>query len=535
MLLKRETTADTGAAERAGRRALIGLAVLGLPTILVALDMSVLYLVLPHLGADLGASSVQQLWITDIYGFMLAGLLVTMGTLGDRIGRKRLLLIGAGAFAVASALAAYSTSPEMLIATRALLGIAGSTIMPSTMALISVMFKDRRQHSMAIAVWMGCFMGGTALGPVVGGVLLEFFWWGSAFLLGVPIMVLLLVLAPKLLPESRNPAAGRLDLPSVALLLAAILPIVYGLKQLARDGAGTMQILAIVVGTSGGILFLRRQRRLSDPMLDLRLFGNRTFSSALALTMFAGLTAANQLFVSFYMQSVEELSPVATALWLLPSAIAMVVVILVAPILIRWTRPAYAIAGGLVVAAIGFLMLTQLDGSGNLPLLVSGLVVANLGIGPMAGLCATLAMQSTPAEKAGLAASTTSTAGEFGIAMGVVTVGVVGTAIYRDQITISPGIPAEAADTARDSIVGAISVAERLPAPDAANMLDNAYQAITASLHGSAAICAALVLAAAALTLTALRHVPPSGREKSHEAPVTPVSEPVGVNTGGQE
>jgi DHA2 family multidrug resistance protein-like MFS transporter len=478
------------------------------------LDISVLYLALPHVGADLGASSVQQLWITDIYGFMLAGLLVTMGTLGDRIGRRRLLLIGAGAFAVASVLAAYSTSPEMLIATRALLGIAGSTIMPSTMALISVMFKDRRQHSMAIAVWMGCFMGGTALGPVVGGVLLEFFWWGSAFLLGVPIMVLLLVLGPKLLPESRDRGAGRLDLPSVTLLLAAILPTVFGLKQLARDGIGTVQILALVAGTACGILFVMRQRRLSEPMLDLRLFGNRVFSTALALTMFSGLTAANQLFVSFYMQSVEELSPAATALWLLPSVLAMVVVIQVVPVLIRSIRPAYVIAGGLVVAAIGFLMLTQLDDGGNLPLLVTGLVVANIGIGPMAGLCATLAMQSTPPEKAGLAGSTTSTAGEFGIAMGVVTVGVVGTTIYREQITISPGLSVEAAETARDSIVGAMAVAERLPAPDAANLLDDAYQAITSSLHGSAVICAVFVLIAAGMTLAALRHLPPSGQEE---------------------
>ncbi|WP_371785848.1 MFS transporter [Streptosporangium subroseum] len=510
MAITRKTT-GTEPGERARRQALAGLAVLGLPTFLVALDLSVLYLALPHLGADLGADSVQQLWITDVYGFMLAGLLVTMGTLGDRIGRKRLLLIGAGAFAAASALAAYATSPEMLIASRALLGVAGSTIMPSTMALISVMFTDRRRHSMAIAVWMGCFMGGAALGPVVGGVLLEFFWWGSVFLLAVPVMGVLLVLAPKLLPESRNAAAGRLDLPSAALLLATILPVVFGLKQLARDGAGPVQILAILAGTACGVLFLRRQRRLSDPMLDLGLFRDRTFSAALALTMFAGLTGANQLFVSLYMQSVEELSPVATALWLIPSAVAMVVIMQVVPILTRRIRPAYVIAGGLAVAAIGFLMLTRLDGDGNLPLLVTGLVVANLGIGPMGGLCAALAMQSAPPEKAGLAASTTSTAGELGIALGVVTVGVAGTAVYRGQMTVSPDIPAAAADTARDSIAGALSVAGRLPAQDAATLLDDAYRAVTAALHGSAVICAALVLVAAAITLAAMRHVPPSG------------------------
>jgi MFS transporter, DHA2 family, multidrug resistance protein len=188
----------------AGRREWVGLAVLALPTLLLSLDMSVLYLALPYLSADLGASATQQLWIMDIYGFMIAGFLVTMGTLGDRIGRRRLLMTGGVAFAVASVFAAYSTSPEMLIVTRALLGIAGATLMPSTLALISTMFRDQHQRGVAIAVWMTCFMGGMTVGPLVGGLLLQSFWWGSAFLLGVPVMAVLLVAAPALLPEYRD-------------------------------------------------------------------------------------------------------------------------------------------------------------------------------------------------------------------------------------------------------------------------------------------------------------------------------------------
>jgi DHA2 family multidrug resistance protein-like MFS transporter len=219
-------SAETGSGSRAGRREWIGLAVLALPTLLVSIDVSVLFLALPHLSEDLGADSTEQLWITDIYGFMTAGFLVTMGTLGDRIGRRRLLLIGGTLFGLASLLAAFSASPEMLIAARALMGIAGATLLPSTLALISNMFRDPKQMGMAIAVWGTCFMAGIALGPVVGGAMLDAFWWGSVFLLAVPVMAVLLVAAPLFLPEFSDPDAGRLDLVSVALSLVTILPAI---------------------------------------------------------------------------------------------------------------------------------------------------------------------------------------------------------------------------------------------------------------------------------------------------------------------
>jgi DHA2 family multidrug resistance protein-like MFS transporter len=282
-----DTNTTNGSGPRAGRREWIGLAVLALPILLLSLDLSVLYLALPHLSADLGASSTQQLWIVDIYGFMIAGLLVTMGTLGDRIGRRKLLLIGASAFGGPSVAAAFSTSAEMLIATRALLGIAGATLMPSTLALISNMFTDPGQRATAIGVWASCFAAGAAIGPIIGGVLLVFLWWGSVFLLGVPVMLLLLVTAPLLLPEYRDTHAGRLDLTSVALSLAAILPVIYGLKELAKDGIETLPIVAMVAGAAFGIVFVLRQRRLTSPLLDLRLFGSRSFSAALGIMLSA--------------------------------------------------------------------------------------------------------------------------------------------------------------------------------------------------------------------------------------------------------
>jgi len=488
---------------RADRREYGGLAVLALPTILVALDISVLYLALPHVAADLHATAVQQLWITDIYGFLVAGLLVTMGTLGDRIGRRRLLLAGAAGFTIASVLAAYSTSPEMLIAARALLGVAGSTMVPSSMALIGAMFTEPRAHARAITIWMCCFMGGAALGPVVGGVLLEHFWWGSVFLMGVPVMGLLLVLGPRVLPEQRDPAAGRLDLPSVALSLAAVLPFVYGLKALSRTGFAVVPVLAVLAGLACAVMFVARQRRLASPLLDLRLFGNRTFATAVSMTVFAGLTGANQLFVSMYLQSVAGLSPAAAGLWLLPSTIAMVVSMQLAPVLARRVPATVAIAGGLVVSAAGFLLLTQVSG-GGFGVLVAGLVVANLGLGPMAGLCAVLAMQSAPPERAGSAGALSATAGELGLASGVAFLGMAGTAVYSAGVSVA-GLPADMADAAREGVGGAMAAAATLSPVDGARLLDSAFAAVTSSLHVSAVICAGLVLVAAALTVFGLR------------------------------
>ncbi|GAA0423986.1 hypothetical protein Acor_44750 [Acrocarpospora corrugata] len=315
----------------------VGLAVLALPALLLSLDVSVLYVALPQLSADLHADATQQLWILDIYSFMLAGFLVTMGALGDRIGRRRLLLIGAAAFGVASVVAAYATGAALLIAARALLGVAGATLMPSTMALIRNMFPDPKRMGAAIGVWFSCFMGGMTLGPLVGGLLLEHFWWGSAFLLGVPFMVLLLVTGPILLPEYK-PAKPEhpIDLASVGLSLAAILPVIYGLKSLARDGWNLLPLVAVVVGVGFGLVFVRRQRVLPDPLLDLRLFANRVFSTALGIMLLGGVVMAGlSLLSSLYLQNVAGLSPLETGVRLIPQNVAMVIGSMIAPAVAR--------------------------------------------------------------------------------------------------------------------------------------------------------------------------------------------------------
>ncbi len=276
-----EVTNASGVPARATRREWIGLAVLTLAALVYAMDLTVLNLAIPIISEELQPTSVQLLWMIDIYGFLVAGLLVTMGTLGDRIGRRRLLLAGAAGFALASLFAAFSTGPDMLIAARAVMGVAGATIAPSTLSLIFTMFLDPRQRSTAIGVWIAAYSAGGAIGPVLGGVLLEFFWWGSVFLIGVPVMALLLLLGPRTLPEYRDPNAGRIDLVSVALSLLAILGVVYGLKQLAQDGLSAQPVLVIVAGLLLGFLFVRRQLRLESPIIDVRLFRIPAFSASL--------------------------------------------------------------------------------------------------------------------------------------------------------------------------------------------------------------------------------------------------------------
>jgi DHA2 family multidrug resistance protein-like MFS transporter len=244
------------------------------------MDLTVLNLALPALSADLRPSATEQLWIVDIYGFVVAGALITMGALGDRIGARRMLLIGAAAFAGASVLAAFATSPGMLIAARAILGLAGATLAPSTLSLIRTMFDDPGQRTFAIGIWVTSYSAGAAIGPLAGGALLEQFWWGSVLLLGVPVMALTLALGPRLLPESRKPGSGRLDLVSAALSLLAVLAVIYGLKQLAVQDAALESALWVGAGIAAGAAFVRRQRRLADPLIDLQLFRTPAFTTS---------------------------------------------------------------------------------------------------------------------------------------------------------------------------------------------------------------------------------------------------------------
>jgi MFS transporter, DHA2 family, multidrug resistance protein len=508
--LEKGSFMNAGAAPRAGRREWIGLAVIALPCLLYSMDLTVLELAVPKLSADLKPTSSQLLWIMDIYGFLLAGCLITMGTLGDRIGRRRLLLIGAAAFGVASVLAAFSRSAEMLIATRALLGIAGATLAPSTLSLIRNMFLDSDQRTFAIGVWATSFSAGAAIGPLAGGFLLEHFWWGSVFLLAVPVMALLLVLGPLLLPEFRDPQAGRLDLTSAALSLAAVLAVIYGLKQVAQDGLEWLPVLSVAAGVAAGAAFARRQRELADPLIDLGLFRAPAFSASLAAFMLSIFVIAGIfLFLAQYLQLVLGLSPLQAGLWTVPSAGGLIAGSMLAPLIVRRVRPAFVMAGGLALSAVGFGMLIQVNAASGLAILVIGSVVFSLGVAPVGTLASDIIVGSAPPERAGAASGISETSAELGGALGIAVLGSVGTAVYRSEVTgaVPADVPPAAAEAARDTLGGAVAAAEELPDPLGAELLDAAREAFTQALQLTAITSAAIVVGVAILAAVVLRDV----------------------------
>ncbi|MGX1756334.1 MFS transporter [Streptomyces lydicus] len=492
----------------AGRREWTALGVLLLPCLLVSMDVSVLYFAVPFLTAELKPSSVQQLWILDVYGFVLAGLLITMGALGDRIGRRKLLLSGALLFGLASGVAAYARSAEMLIAARALLGIGGATLMPSTLALIRNLFHDAKQRGKAVAIWSAAVTGGIAVGPVLSGALLEHFWWGSVFLVNAPAMVLLLVCGPLLLPEFKNPAAGRFDLPGSLLSLLAMLPVVYGVKEIARDGLAVLPVLALVTGLMAAAAFVHRQRTARHPMLDLELFRHRGFSVSVLmnlLAMFAIVGCA--VFFTQYLQSVRGMSPMEAALWNLLPTLAVGGMAPAATALAQRMDRAYVIAMGCVLAAGGFVWLSWLEPGSALWFVLVGSAVYASGLVMVMSLGNELAIGLAPPERAGSASAVLESGTELGGALGMAVLGSVGGAIYRGDIgdALPSGLPAIAADVAGETLAGAAAVAGQLPGRAGEMLLTAARAAFTDGLQAVVLGAAGVMVVAAVLALTLLR------------------------------
>ncbi|MEW2810023.1 MFS transporter [Streptomyces massasporeus] len=486
----------------AGRREWTALGVLMLPLLLVSMDVSVLYFAIPAISADLEPSATQQLWIFDIYGFVLAGLLMTMGSLGDRIGRRRLLLIGAAAFGTASLVAAYATSAETLIAARAVLGIGGATLMPSTMALVRTMFTDPAQRTKAIGVWSGVMTAGIALGSVMSGVLVEHFWWGSVFLINLPAMLLLLLLGPVLLPESRTPHPGRFDLLSVPLSMAAVLPVIYGLKELASEGWDVRYAMSVSVGLLFAALFVHRQRTAASPLISPELFRGRGFSPAVVLNLVAAFgMMGSAYFTTQYIQSVLDNSPLEAALWsLLPSVPIGLAAPVGAHLVQRGVPRAYVVCGGFAVSSCGYVMLA-LAGTDSLWLLLAACAVLACGIVTVMSQVADLALSSAPVEKAGAASSLLETGTEFGGALSMAFLGSIGTAVYRHEI------PDSAPAAARETLGGALAVADRLPGRAGDALATAAREAFTSGMHAAAVTGAVLLAGAAAAAAVTLRRL----------------------------
>ncbi|WP_330459975.1 MFS transporter [Streptomyces sp. NBC_00820] len=486
-------TGAVGAPVRAGRREWTALGVLMLPLLLVSMDVSVLYFASPAISADLRPSGTQQLWIFDIYGFVLAGLLMTMGSLGDRIGRRRLLLMGAAAFSAASVLAAYADSAGTLIAARAILGIGGATLMPSTMALLRTMFTDPGQRAKAIGLWSGVMTGGIALGSVMSGVLVEHFWWGSVFLVNLPAMALLLVLGPFLLPESKNPSPGRFDWPSVPLSMAAVLPVVYGLKEIPSEGWHPGYVASLTTGLLFAALFVHRQRTAASPLIPPALLRGRGFTPALVLTLVSAFgMMGSAIFTTQYLQSVLGKSPLQAALWsLLPSVLIGVAGPVTGALVARGANRGHVVATGFAVSAAGYALLA-LTGTDSLWLVLAAAGVLACGVVMVMSQLTDLAMSTAPVERAGTASSLLETGTEFGGALGMAVLGSVGTAVYRH------GMPASAPATARETLGGALATAAHLPGSTGQALLASAREAFTSGMHG-AAIAGGVLLASAAV------------------------------------
>jgi DHA2 family multidrug resistance protein-like MFS transporter len=507
MTRNQEFEGKAGAAPRAGRREWIALGVLLLPLLLVSMDNSVLLFAVPFITGALHPSSTQQLWMYDVYGFVLAGLLITMGAVGDRIGRRRLLLIGAFCFSVASLGAAYAGSAGELVAARALQGVAGATLMPSTLALIRVMFHDENQRKKAIGIWTGGSLSGVMLGPVISGVLLNHFWWGSIFLINLPFMVLLLVLGPVLLPEYRAPRTGRFDLPASALSFAAVLPAVYGVSEIAENGVDGWRLGAIGFGLLMAGLFLWREHRAAHPMVELSLFRSRGYSGSLAtclIAMFAIL--GNAIFLTQYLQSVLGMTPLTAALWSLVPSLSVGGVIALAGVLAKRFDRAYVIAGCLAVMLAGYAVeATLLHADSHLWVLLVGAGLLACGAIGVMTLGNELMLGAIPVDRAGAAAAMNETVTELGGALGMAVMGSIGTAVYRHQL--GAGVPS----SARSTLGGAVATAAHEPAAAGARLLSAARDAFCSGINTVSFVGVGLVAVAALLTVMYLRGIRVTG------------------------
>jgi EmrB/QacA subfamily drug resistance transporter len=506
------------------------LAVCCLAVLVLSIDLTALHLAIPNLIGDLSPSGTQILWIADIYGFALAGLLVTMGGVGDRIGRKRLLLIGTAAFAAVSALTAYATSADLLIAARALLGVAGATIMPSTLSITRNVFTDAKQRTAAVGIASGIGALGVGLGPILGGALLDHFWWGSVFLINVPIMAVVLVAGFLILPESRNPRPGRLDLPSVPLSIAGVLGIVYAVTEAGHSGLMHVRIgVGLVVGAVGLAAFVRRQARLPEPLIDVRLFRDAAFSGSVGASLFAMFAlVAQSLVFSQYFQLVLHWSPLRAGLAGLPGGVAAAIggAALAAP-LIGLLGRARTVALGLAVSAAGFALYALTGVHSDYWTLLVAMIPCALGVGMAMTVTADTMLASVPRERAGAASAISETATELGGALGLAVLGSVLTATYRTNLRLPEGLPAGADHGAHDSIGTALSIAATLPGRLAAQVTGAAKDAFVDGMHAAVFCSAGLAALTGLAALFALRSVPKVIPERVEEA--DPASEPLTI------
>lgn len=479
-------------------RSWLALGVLTLGVLLIGVDGTVLSLAIPFIDRDLAPAATQVLWIGDIYSFVLAGLLVTMGSLGDRIGHKKLLLWGATAFAVISVAAGYAPTAGTLIGARALLGVAGATLAPSTLALIRALFVRPRERSLAVGIWASAYSAGAVLGPVLGGLLLEHFWWGSVFLINVPVCVALVVGGAVLLPERRTPTPGPWDLFSVGLSLMGMVGMAYAVKEGAGHGFRVDVVAVGVVGAVALALFVRRQLRLRVPLIEVRLFGSRTFSAVIVANLLAVLGLSGVVyFLSQFFQLVMGYSVLKAGLAELPAAASATLFGLLAGVAVRYVSQRAILSVGLILVGFAMALLTPIGPATAYLHLAIALFILGVGLGLAFTVASDVVLASVPPERAGAAAAMSETGYELGTALGIATLGSIVTGVYH-TLTIPPGVPDAVAKHAEDSLPNAIEAAKHLPADQALATLTAAKTAFSSGLAIAAGVGSLLLLASAA-------------------------------------
>ncbi|MCF2570721.1 MFS transporter [Brevibacterium sp. UCMA 11754] len=488
---------------RAGRREWAGLAVLMIPVLLISIDNTVLGFAIPAISTGLHPTGTQLLWIVDIYALMLAGLLVAMGSIGDRVGRRKLLIIGAIGFGLASLLAAFSTSAEMLIIARALLGLFGATLMPSTLSLIRNIFLHDRDRRVAIATWAAMFSGGAALGPIVGGFLLEHFHWSAIFFINLPLIAIFIPAAIMLLSESRDPNPGRIDPLSIALSMLMLTPLVFAIKHVMADGVDVLFWVSIAVAVVAGAGFILRQLATPNPMLEVRLFANKVFTSAVTSNLLSVMGLAGFLyFGTQLLQLVLGLSPIQAALVLIPGLITSIASGYLAVPLMARLQPRVVVPCALMLNAIGMGIVAFTPEHSVLGMAISFLILG-IGLGTAEVITNDLILAAVPANKAGAASAISETAYEFGSVLGTSVLGGLSTMVYGTALQSTIG--ARAGQPQYETLGSALEYAFGLGGSAGDRIAEAAVAAFDLGVQWAAGAAVVLVLIAAVLTTFGLK------------------------------